>query len=140
MRLMSVQLSIGVALIAAILTGCGSGAAPGNSTVPSQSAPKTTTSSPSSPRINPSSAGDVTLTGTVNGDGLTCVRFVSDDGHQYVISGAVPGAVAKVARSGDKLNGPTVKLTIVGHTDSSLMNTCGGTTFVVSSSTIHSIG
>ncbi|MBO1765413.1 MULTISPECIES: hypothetical protein [unclassified Allobranchiibius] len=139
-----------IALTAGVLAGCGSANAPGGSTTTtSSSAPSSTSSSAtSSPTAGGSpTAKDVTLTGTVSGDRLPCVRLHTTDGHQYVITGAVPGKLYTVAHSGGSRTSITAQpsppqtatVTVVGHTASGLMNTCGGTTFVVSSATIHSI-
>lgn len=144
MRPMPARMSVLVLLAAAALAGCGSQSAPGGSSSPVSSQ---SSSTPSTPPSTSSSGRDVTLRGTVSGDRLPCVRFVSDDGRQLVITGAVPGTLLKVARSGSSRTSlsaqpspaQTATVTIVGHTQEGLMNPCGGTTFVVTSATVHSI-
>ena len=137
------------AIAAGLLAGCGSATSPGASVTSTTSAEPSTPSSsnPSSPVSSSSSAKDVTLSGTVRGERLPCVRFHSSDGHQYVISGAVPGKLYVVAHSGGSRTSITAQpsaaqiatVTLVGHTVTGLMSQCGGTTFVVTAATIHSI-
>ncbi|MBO1754800.1 hypothetical protein [Allobranchiibius sp. CTAmp26] len=141
-----------VALAAAVLAGCGSATSPGGSTTSASSPPSSSSTAPSSTAPSSSAGGsssakNVTLSGTVRGERLPCVRFHSADGHQYVISGAVPGKLYVVAHSGGSRSAITAqpspaqiaKVTLVGHTVSGLMSQCGGTTFVVTAATIHSI-
>ena len=135
------------ALTAGLLAACGSATSPGASSTSATPSTPSSSSTPSSPVSGSSPAKDVTLNGTVRGERLPCVRFHSSDGHQYVISGAVPGKLYVVAHSGSSRSAITAQpspaqiatVTLVGHAASGLMSQCGGSVFVVTSATIHSI-
>ena len=137
-----------VAFAAGLLAGCGSASAPGGSTTSAaSSAPSSSSAVSSSVAGGSPSAKDVTLDGTVSGERLPCVRLRTTDGHQYVVTGAVPGKLYTVAHSGSARTSITAQpspaqtatVTLTGHTASGLMSQCGGTVFVVTAATIHSI-
>ncbi len=142
------------------LTACGSqsssgasSAAPPTTTVGSTPGTPGTSTSPSPPKSSPggstsSSPGDITLTGTVEGEGLTCVRFAASNGHTYALSGpGLPGKVIAVAHSRGRRStldtqpssGQSARITVVGHPVAHAMSTCSATVFSVSSTTVHSI-
>lgn len=158
---------------AVLLAGCGTGAAdspgtsaftsgggptsPSSSTNPSTSpaatsgsggAGSSTPSVPMSPSVPKSSAGDITLKGSVSGAGLTCVSFEAENGARYALGGpGLPGKLVAVAHSfGQRSSlkdqpsrGQTATVTLTGHVVRGAMSTCNLTTFSVTSAQIQSI-
>ena len=160
---------------ACLLAGCGSSGAGGNgvatssrsgSSTSTSSAATSSTPSPSSassrtgtgtgtgtgraPSTAPSSGlpGDVTLRGTVSGDGLTCVGFVATNGRRYALTGpGLPDRLVAIAHSfGQQASsssaagaGQTATVTIVGHPVPGAMSTCSATVFSVTSARIGSM-
>lgn len=147
----------GLVMWSVSVTGCsGSSAGPGTSASASGTSVATTSQStvaPASPTsstpVPPSSLpGDVTLRGTVGGEGLTCVSFTSTDGRRFALSGpGLPAKLVSVARSlGQRSDldsppgGPQVAtVTLIGHPVKGAMSTCNATVFSVTSASIQSI-
>ncbi len=159
----------GVGVGLALLAGCGSSSTgpgtsagsatssgPGISVTSSQTTPGTGTATP--PSVNPStpanpstpvsSPGDITLHGTVGGEGLTCVSFVSTDGRRFALAGpGLPATLVSVARSLGRrtdLNSPpgqpqVATVTLIGHPVKAAMSTCSATVFSVTSASVTSI-
>lgn len=151
---------IGASLVGLVmLAGCGSSSSgSGGSSTP----PPTTTTSPSSSTtptapgsataspVSPSGpVGDITLKGSVRGDGLTCVSFVADSGARYALGGpGLPSKLVDVAHSFGRRTslkdqpsrGQIATVTLKGHVVTGAMSTCHLTTFSVTSAQIQSIG
>lgn len=140
-----------------LIAGCGNGAtgssssAPTSTSVSTSNTPSSTPSPPSSTGVSPSmsSPGDVTLRGTVRGDGLTCVAFVATNGSRYALAGpGLPSKVRDVAGSlgrrtslSDQPSPPQIAtLTIIGHVVAGVKSTCNLSTFLVTSAKVASIG
>lgn len=142
-----------------LLAGCGSSSSgSGASSAP----PSTTTTSPatgatptapgsaSASPVSPSGpVGDITLKGTVRGDGLTCVSFVTDSGARYALGGpGLPSKLVDVAHSFGRRTslkdqpsrGQIATVTLKGHVVTGAMSTCHLALFSVSSAQIQSIG
>lgn len=139
-----------------LLAGCGSASvgSPSTSGVPTSNAPTsgatTSPARPSTPRSSPrdSSPGDVTLRGTVSGDGLTCVGFRTTDGKRYALAGpGLPAKLVSVAHSFGRRTSLSsapgaaqiATVTIVGHPVEGAMSTCSATVFSVTSAQIDSV-
>lgn len=149
---------------AVLLAGCGTGAAdsPGSGASTSGSGPTSTSPSTgpsttsgsggvgsSAPSVPKSSAGDITLKGSVSGTGLTCVSFEAENGARYALGGGpgLPGKLIAVAHSFGRRSslkdqpsrGQTATVTLTGHVVRGAMSTCSLTTFSVTSAHIQSI-
>ncbi|MBO1754799.1 hypothetical protein [Allobranchiibius sp. CTAmp26] len=138
-----------------LLAGCGSASSGGAATSsdPTSTATSSVAASPSASVRPPSpslstSPGDVTLQGTVSGDGLTCVGFVATDGKKYALTGpGLPAKLVAIAHSFGRRTalssspGPaqSATVTIVGHPVKGAMSTCSATVFLVTSAQIRSV-
>lgn len=138
-----------------LIAGCGNNATGPSSSAPAgtstSNTPSSTPSPPSATGASPpaSSPGDVTLRGTVRGDGLTCVAFIATDGSRYALAGpGLPSKVRDVAGSlgrrtslSDQPSPPQIAtLTIIGHVAAGVKSTCNLSTFLVTSAKVASIG
>ena len=119
-----------------------SAATSGSVTASAPSSPPSASARPPAPSLS-SSPGDVTLQGTVSGDGLTCVGFVANDGTRYALSGpGLPGRLVAIAHSfGSSSSGgtQTASVVVVGHPVKGAMSTCSATVFSVTSARIDSM-